>query len=49
MQDTEPGGVCCVTQGDQPSALRQPRGVDGVGGGEVQEGGDVGIPVADSR
>ena len=38
MQGTEPGGICCVTQGDQPSALRQPRGVDGVGSGRGSGG-----------
>ena len=37
------------TQGDHPSALWQPRGVDGVGdAGVAQEGGDMCIPVADS-
>ena len=43
-------GICCVTQGTQLSALWQPRFVgDGEGGGrEVQEGGDICIPVADS-
>ena len=33
-------GICCVAQGAQSSALRQPRGVDGEGDGrDVQEGG----------
>ena len=42
-------GICCVPQGAQSSALRQPSGVDGEGDGrEVQEGGDIYIPVADS-
>ena len=36
-------------QGTQTSALWQPRGVGCVGGGrEVQEGGDICIPMADS-
>ena len=38
-----------MTQGAQSSALWQPRGVAWVGDGkEVQEGGDIYIPVADS-
>ena len=40
-----------MVQGAQPGALWQPRGVqwDRVGGGrEVQEGGDIRTPVADS-
>ena len=38
-----------MPQGAQSSALRQPSGVDGEGDGrEVQEGGDICIPVADS-
>ena len=42
-------GICCVAQGAQSSALRQPRGVDGDGDGrDIQEGGDIHIPVADS-
>ena len=42
-------GICCVPQGAQSSALRQPSGVDGEGDGrEVQEGGDIYIPMADS-
>ena len=42
-------GICCVPQGAQSSALRQHSGVDGEGDGrEVQEGGDIYIPVADS-
>ena len=44
---------CCMSQGTQTGALYQPRGV-GLGreagqGREVQEGGDLSIPVADSR
>ena len=37
-------GGCCVTQGAQPGALGQPGG----GGGEAQEGADVGTLLADS-
>ena len=37
---------CCVTQGTQTGALRQAEGWDGVG--ERWEGGDMGIPMADS-
>ena len=41
--------ICCVTQETQTGALYQPRGVDGEGDGrEVQKGGDVCIPMADS-
>ena len=44
-----PVGICCVTQGAQARALCQPRGVGWVGDGrEVQEEGDICIPVADS-
>ena len=43
----KPVGICCVTQGAQPSALWQPRGV-GAGGREAQGGGDICIYVADS-
>ena len=42
-----PVGICCVTQGAQPSPLCQPRGV-GAGGKEAQGGGDICISVADS-
>ena len=48
-------GIGCVTQETQTRGLRQPRGVgwgrtwDGVGGGrEVQEGGHIHKPMADS-
>ena len=40
-------GVCWATQGVQTRVLGQPRGVAG-GGGEVQEGGDLCISMADS-
>ena len=42
-------GICCMTQETQTGALYQPRGVDGEGDGkEVQKGGDMCIPMADS-
>ena len=43
-------GICCIAQGAQQGALLQPGGV-GWGGGtrEVQEGGDIHIPTADSH
>ena len=43
-------GICCMAQETQTGALYQPRGV-GWGGGdgrEVQKGGDICIPMADS-
>ena len=39
-------GTCCIAQGAQLGALWGPRW--GVGGREVQEGGDMCIPIADS-
>ena len=42
-------GICCMAQETQTEALYQPRGVSGEGGGrEVQKGGDICIPMADS-
>ena len=42
-------GICCMCQGTQTVALYQPRGVDGQGDGrEVQEGGNISTPMADS-
>ena len=42
-------GIGCVIQGAQPSAVRQLDGCDEGGDGRwFQEGGDIGIPVADS-
>ena len=42
-------GICSMTQGTQTGVLWQPKGWDGEGGGrEVQEGGDICIPLADS-
>ena len=42
-------GICCMAQETQTGALYQPRGV-GWGGWweEVQKGGDICIPMADS-
>ena len=40
---------CCITQRAQPGALWQPRGGEWGGGIEVQEGGNICIPMADSR
>ena len=41
--------ICCMSQGTQTGALYQPRGVGREGDGrEVQEGGDISIPMADS-
>ena len=37
-------GNCCMAQETQTGALYQPRGV----GREVQKGGDISIPMADS-
>ena len=49
MQDGQPVGICCVTQGAQSSVCDNLEGWDGVGAGrEVQEGGETCIPVADS-
>ena len=42
----QPAGICGVTWGAQPSALLQPTGVGDRR--EVQEGGDICIPVTDS-
>jgi len=42
-------GICCMTQGTQTGALWQSRRVGWGGDGrEVQQGGDTGVPVADS-
>ena len=42
-------GICRMSQETQTGALYQPRGVDGEGNGrEVQKGGDICIPMADS-
>ena len=42
-------GICCMAQETQTEALYQPRGVDGEGDGrEVQKGGDICIPTANS-
>ena len=42
-------GICCMSQATQTRALYQPRGLGGEGDRrEVQEGGDICIPMADS-
>ena len=42
-------GICCLTQGTQTRALEQPRGWnEEEGGREVEDGEDIGIPMADS-
>ena len=42
-------GICYMTQGTQTGALWQTEEWDGEGDGrEVQEGGDMGVPMADS-
>jgi len=41
-------GICCMTQETQTGALYQPRGVGWGDGWEVQKGGDMCIPMADS-
>ena len=49
MQEGWPAGMCCVPQETQTGALYQPRGVGLWGvGREVQEGGDVCMPMADA-
>ena len=41
-------GICCVTQGARTGAPDNLVGWDRVGGGrEIQEGGDICIPMAD--
>ena len=43
-------GICCVTQELKPGLCNNLEGWSGEGSGwEFQEGGDIGIPVADSR
>ena len=42
-------GICCMAQETQAGALYQPRGVEWEGDGrEVQKGGDICMPMADS-
>ena len=42
-------GIFCMTQGTQTGALGPAKGCGGEGDGrEVQEGGDTGVPMADS-
>ena len=41
--------ICCMIQGAQTGALQQLEGREGKGDGrEAQEGGDLGVPMADS-
>ena len=43
-------GICCMAQETQTGVLYQPRGVDGEEvGREVQKGGDICIPMANSE
>ena len=43
-------GICCMTQGTQTGALQQAEGWGGKRDGrEVLDGGNMGIPMADSR
>ena len=42
-------GICCMIQETQTGALWQAEGWDGEGDGmDVREGGDMGVPMADS-
>ena len=42
-------GICCMTQGTKPGPSNNLERWDGEGGGrEVQMGGDMGKPMADS-
>ena len=42
-------GICCMAKETQTGALYQPRWVDEEGDGrEVQKGGDICVPMADS-
>ena len=49
-KNRQPEGICCMTQGNSNLVLSDTREEwDRVGGGrEVQEGGDMCIPMADS-
>ena len=42
-------GISCMAQETQTGALYQPRGVREGDGREFQKGGDIRIPMADSR
>ena len=49
MYNRHPMGICCMTQGTQTGALWKAEGWGGEGDGrKVQEGGDMGVPMADS-
>jgi len=48
MQNRQPVGICCLTQGTHTGADNNLEGWDGEGGGrDVQVGGDMGKPMAD--
>ena len=44
----QPTGICCMSQETQTGALYQLRGMGWGGRWEVQKGGDICIPMADS-
>ena len=49
MHNRQPTGICCMAQETQTGALYQPRGVGLEGDGrEVEKGGEIYIPMADS-
>ena len=49
MLNRQPMGICCMAQETQPGLCINLEGQDGEGDGrEVQKGGDVCIPMADS-
>ena len=48
MYNRWPMGIGCMAQETQTGALYQPRGVGWGDGREVQKGGDICIPMADS-
>ena len=47
MKNRQPVRISCMTRGTQTRDLSQPRGV-GWGGRAFPEGGDIGIPMANS-
>ena len=49
MQNRQPMGICCMSQGTEAGAPYQPRGIGWEGDGrEVQKGRDICIPMVDS-
>ena len=49
MQNRQPMGICCMTQGTQTGLCINLEGWDGEGDGrEVQEGADIRTTMADS-